>query len=81
MPVTGKDEVTEMKASAIVLLESYIQGLAYGNFSYAGETSEVKLEPFEGNVKDKQNLSIPVWAGIAELVIGSLLMLFENNHG
>lgn len=50
-------------------------GLAYGGFSYTKDTHEADIGPLHMEVKDKERVNIPVWAGIAGLVVGSLLLV------
>jgi multidrug transporter EmrE-like cation transporter len=67
-----------VKMAAIVLIVAGVLGLAYGGFSYTKETHEVKLGPLELSVKEKQNVNVPVWAGVGAIVIGGALLLFGS---
>ena len=67
-----------IKIAAIVLIVVGILGLAYGSFSYTKETHEAKLGPIELSVKDKQTVTVPVWAGVGAIVIGGALLLFGS---
>jgi drug/metabolite transporter (DMT)-like permease len=49
-------------------------GLAYGGFSYTKETHEADVGPLHMEVKDKERVNVPVWAGISGLVVGALLL-------
>ena len=49
-------------------------GLAYGGFTYTKETHEADVGPLHMEVKDKEHVNVPVWAGISGLVIGALLL-------
>jgi hypothetical protein len=57
-----------------------VLGLVYGGFSYTKETHEAKLGPIELSVKDKETVNVPVWAGVAAIVIGSGLLLLGNRR-
>ena len=59
---------------AIVLIVAGGLGLLYGGFSYTKDTTQVKLGPLELSVKEKQNVNVPVWAGIAAIVAGGLML-------
>jgi hypothetical protein len=59
-----------MKIAAIVLVLAGALALAYGGFSYTKDTHDVKLGPIELSVEEKKRVNIPVWAGIAAIVIG-----------
>ena len=51
----------------------------YGSFSYTKESHEAKLGPIELSVKDKETVNIPVWAGVAAIVAGALLLFGNKN--
>ena len=54
--------MSAVKIVGIVLIAAGILGLVYGGFSYTKETHEAKIGPIELNVKEKQNVNIPMWA-------------------
>ena len=64
-----------MRMLAIVLLVAGALALAYGGFSYTSETHEAKLGPLEINITEKERVNIPVWAGVALLVVGGGILL------
>jgi hypothetical protein len=64
---------------AIALIVAGGLGLAYGSFSYTKETQEAKIGPLELTVKAQQTVNIPVWAGVAAIVAGALLLLVPRN--
>ena len=63
-----------IKLAAIALIIGGVLGLAYGSFSYTKDTSAVKIGPLELSVKEKETVNVPVWAGVAAIVAGSLLL-------
>ena len=65
-----------MKVLGIVLLAAGILALAYGGFSYTKETHEANLGPLQLEVKEKERVNVPLWAGIALAVAGGGLLLF-----
>jgi len=67
-----------LKMAGIALIAAGILGLVYGSFSYTKETHEAKIGPIELSVKDKQTVNVPVWAGVASIVIGGALLLFGD---
>ncbi len=69
-----------MKVAAIVLIVAGVLGLAYGGFSFTKETHEMKLGPLELSVKEKQNVNVPVWAGIGAILIGGALFVFGGRR-
>ena len=64
-----------MRMLAIVLLIAGALALAYGGFSYTSETHEAKLGPVEINITEKERVNVPVWAGVALLVVGGGILL------
>jgi hypothetical protein len=67
--------MSSTKIIAIVLIVAGALGLAYGKFSYTKDTHDAKIGPVEFSVKDKETVSIPMWAGIGAIVVGAGLLL------
>jgi hypothetical protein len=66
--------MSAIRMAAIVVIVAGILGLVYGGFSYTKESHDAKLGPIELSVKDKQTVSVPVWAGVGAIVIGGALL-------
>jgi hypothetical protein len=66
---------------AIVLIVAGALALAYGGFSYTRETHQAKLGPFELSLKEKKDVNIPQWAGIAAIVAGVVLLVAGGKKG
>lgn len=66
--------MNSIKLVAIVLIIGGALGLAYGSFSYTKDTTAVKLGPLELSVQEKETVNVPMWAGIAAVVAGGLLL-------
>jgi uncharacterized membrane protein YidH (DUF202 family) len=64
-----------VKIVGVVLILAGILALAYGSFSFTKETHEAKIGPLELQVKEKQTVNIPIWAGVGAIVIGTVLLL------
>jgi hypothetical protein len=64
-----------IKIAAIALIVAGVLALAYGGFSYTKETHQAKLGPIELSVKEKQTVNIPIWAGVAAIAIGGVLLV------
>lgn len=62
---------------AVVLLVVGILVLVYGGFTYTKETHDAKLGPIEFSVKEKESVNIPLWAGVALVVIGGVLLVVK----
>lgn len=63
------------KIAAIILLIAGALALAYGGFTYTKQTTALSLGPIELQVKEKKTVNIPVWAGLAALVVGGVLLV------
>lgn len=62
------------KIVAILLIVAGGLGLVYGGFSYTKETHTADLGSLHMAVDEKQHVNVPVWAGIAALVVGGILL-------
>jgi hypothetical protein len=72
--------MSAIRIAAIVIIVAGILGLVYGGFSYTKKTQEAKLGPIELSVKDKQTVSVPVWAGVGAIVIGGALLFVGGKN-
>jgi len=66
--------MSALKIVAIILIVAGIAGLAYGKFSYTKSSHEVKIGSLDLSVKEKRTVNVPLWAGIASIVAGALLL-------
>lgn len=64
-----------VKIIGVVLIVAGTLGLAYGSFSFTKETHDAKIGPLEFQLKEKETVNIPVWAGVGAIVIGAVLLL------
>ncbi|MES2817511.1 MAG: hypothetical protein V4812_00805 [Pseudomonadota bacterium] len=64
-----------VKMAAIAFIAVGVLALVYGSFSFTKETHDVKLGPLEMSIQEKETVNIPVWAGVAAIVIGGALLL------
>lgn len=67
-----------MKIVAIVLIVAGVLGLVYGKFSYTKETHDTKLGPLELQVKEKETVNIPAWAGVGAIAAGTIILLLRG---
>lgn len=58
----------------VALLVAGILALAYGGFSYTKDTDKVNIGPIHFEVKDKERVNIPLWAGVAIAIVGGVLL-------
>ena len=73
--------MSALKIVAILLIVAGIAGLVYGKFTYTRATHEAKLGPIDLSVKEKRTVNIPLWAGVAAIVAGGLLLVIPRTGG
>jgi hypothetical protein len=73
--------LSALKIVAILLIVAGIAGLLYGKFTYTQATHEAKLGPFDLSVKEKKTVNVPLWAGVAAIVAGGLLLVVPRTAG
>ena len=64
-----------LKIVAILLIVAGVLALAYGGFSYFGETHHATAGPINLSVTERHSVAIPVWAGVGAVVVGGILLL------
>ena len=69
-----------VKIVGIVFIVAGILGLVYGSFSYTKETHEAKIGPLELQVKEKETVNVPVWAGVGAILVGTVLLLVPSKR-
>ena len=63
-----------MRLIAIVLIVLGVLALAYGGFSYTQDRTAAKIGPIELNVKETKTVPVPLWVGVAGIVVGGLML-------
>ncbi len=66
-----------LKIVAIILIVLGVLGLAYGGFTYTKATHDIG--PI--SIKEKETVNIPLWAGVAAVVVGGVLLLTPMLRG
>ena len=61
------------KLLGLVLLILGLLALAFGGFSYT-DTDSAKIGPIKVEVKDRERVNIPLWAGVAAAIVGGILL-------
>ena len=64
-----------LKILAIILIIGGGLALVYGGFSYTKETHSTDIGPVRLEVQDKERVNIPLWAGLAALIGGGVLLV------
>jgi len=70
-----------VKVVGILLIVAGVLGVVFSSFSFTKETHEAKLGPIELSVKEKQTVNIPVWASVAAIVVGGVLLVIGGRKG
>ena len=66
--------VTFKPFAGLALIALGAASLAWPEFSYTKGTHDAKLGPLEFTVTEKDTMRIPVWAGLAAIAGGTLLV-------
>lgn len=69
-----------MRIIAIFLIVLGALSLIYGGFSYTQDRTAAKLGPIELNVKETKTVPIPLWAGVAGIVLGGVLLVMGGRR-
>ena len=70
--------MTPIKIVAIVLIVAGGLALAYGGFSYTKETHKAEIGPLHLTVQEKEDVNVPVWAGLGAIVAGVVLLAMKK---
>lgn len=63
------------KTIAIIIILVGVLALVYGSFSYTAETLKTNLGPADLELRKKETVNIPLWAGVGAIGTGSLFLL------
>lgn len=69
------------KIVGIVLIVAGALGLGYGSFTFTKDTHTANIGPLTLSVKEKETVNVPVWAGIAAIIAGGLVLLAGSRKG
>jgi hypothetical protein len=72
--------MTPVRIIAIVLIVVGALSLAVGGFSYTKETHQAKIGPLQLSVQEKEAVNIPVWAGLAAIGLGVVLLIVPGRR-
>ncbi len=70
--------MNSLKGVAVLLLVAGALALVYGGFTYTKKTHKTELGPISFAIKEKETVNVPVWAGIAAVVAGGVLLLVNT---
>ena len=66
------------KILGVILLAAGLLALAYGGFTYTEERHSTELGPVKLELKDKERVEVPPWAGVAAVVGGIVLLAWRR---
>jgi len=69
------DNMSAQKLIGIILIVAGVLALVYGGFTYTKETHQTNIGPLHMEMDEKQHVNVPVWAGVAGIVIGASLLV------
>ena len=64
-----------LRVLAIALIAAGILALVYGGFTYTRSTHQANIGPVNISVQDNRTVDVPIWAGVAAIVLGGGLLL------
>jgi hypothetical protein len=64
-----------LRILGVVLIVLGVLGLVYGQFSYTRKSHEADLGVVKLQVKEKETVNVPTWAGVAAIAVGTGLLL------
>jgi len=70
--------VNALKVVGIVLIVGGVIALATGGFSYTKETHKADIGPIHVAVAEKEDVNVPLWAGIGAIVAGIVLVVLPK---
>lgn len=54
--------------------------LVYGGFTYTEETHDAEIGPLDLQVRERERVDIPVWAGVALIAAGAAVLLIKSKE-
>ena len=72
--------MTPIKNVGIALIVAGFLAVGYGGFTYTRQTHEANIGPLTLSVVDKETINIPIWVGLAGIVLGGLHRVLGNNR-
>ncbi len=67
-----------LRLAAIALIVAGVLALSWGGFSYTRQTQQAQIGPLELSLTETRRINIPLWAGVAAIVAGGLLLVLGS---
>ena len=68
------------KILAVALIAGGTLGLIYGGFSFTKETHDIDIGPLSMSIDEREYVSVPIWAGIAGIIIGASMLIITKRR-
>jgi uncharacterized membrane protein len=72
---THENFMNATRLIGIILLVGGILAISFGGFSFTRDSTVAKVGPIELTAKRKEDVNIPMWAGIGAIVVGAVLVV------
>jgi len=69
-----------IKLIAVILIIAGILALLFGGFSFTKEKHTAHIGSIDLSLKEKEHVNVPLWAGVAAIVVGAGLLLMRPRH-
>ena len=63
-----------IKLVAVILIIAGILALVFGGFSFTKEKHSAHIGSIDLSLKEKERVNVPLWAGVAAIVVGAGLL-------
>lgn len=67
--------MSPLKIVGIVLIVAGVAAMVSGGFSYTKETHKAEIGPLKFSVQEKEQVNVPLWAGIGAIAAGVVLLV------
>ena len=69
-----------IKLVAVILIIAGILALVFGGFSFTKEKHTAHIGSIDLSLKEKEHVNVPLWAGVAAIVVGAGLLLMRPRN-
>jgi drug/metabolite transporter (DMT)-like permease len=67
-----------LKIFGILLIAAGAAAIGFGGFSYTKETHKADIGPVHLAVQEKEEVNIPLWAGLGAIAAGVVLLVLPR---
>ena len=69
-----------IRAVGLALIVAGLLAVVFGGFDFTQQTHRAQLGPIALSVSERQSVNIPLWAGVAAIAGGSLLLVLGGRR-